>query len=90
MRSRFSSQRVDTDGGPFIAVVDMYNEDDPCMSVTNDAENVVKEVVRIHGDLPVLYKDTEGQWDELRHEAGRFTGFGLIQNDHWRTVVRDL
>jgi hypothetical protein len=49
-----------------------------CMSVTNDAENVI---AKIFSDYPqlieyrVFYVDTEGRVDELQHERERFTGF---------------
>lgn len=45
------------------------------MSVTNDAENVVAEVVDEYGDKRVIYRDSMGQWDELVHTNGVFDGF---------------
>jgi len=45
------------------------------MSVTNDAENVVAEVVNEYGDKRVVYRDSMGNWDELEHNDGTFTGF---------------
>ena len=45
------------------------------MSVTNDAEQVVLEVVERFGNKRILYYDTEGNLDELCHDDGLFTGF---------------
>lgn len=47
------------------------------MSVTNDAENVL---AAIHKEIDltgrtVTYTDSEGQVDQLLHEAGEFIGF---------------
>lgn len=44
-------------------------------SVTNDAENVCRDVVARHGNHRIIYRDTMGRWDELAHDAGRFIGF---------------
>lgn len=47
-------------------------------SVTNDAENVVADLVR-EGKLPegrrLLYYDSEGQLDEIMVSGGKFAGF---------------
>lgn len=45
------------------------------MSVTNDAENVVAEVVGEYGDKRVVYRDSMGRWDELVHTNGSFGCF---------------
>lgn len=44
-------------------------------SVTNDAEAVVAALHVEHPGFRVIYRDTMGLWDELKHEAGRFVGF---------------
>lgn len=44
-------------------------------SITNAAEEVVEEVYRLFGDRRIMYRDTEGRWDELVHEGSRFIGF---------------
>ena len=49
-------------------------------SLTNDAEAVIAQLAG-RGVLEgrrVLYQDTEGRWDEMRHEAGRFRGFAPL------------
>jgi|WetSurMetagenome_2_1015567.scaffolds.fasta_scaffold68391_2 hypothetical protein len=58
--------------GGIIYVID---DNDGAMSVTNDAEAVVEEVVKLHGNLPVKYRDTDGRWDWLVHEHGKFITF---------------
>lgn len=65
-----------------IAVVDHCN-DGAFMSVTNAAEDVVREVVDDLGDYPIVYRDSMGLWDGLLHERGRFTGF-----DHLGATTR--
>lgn len=52
------------------------------MSVTNDAEAVVWELYKtgkMKGSDRLIYRDTDGQWDELQHNgAGAFTGYGHL------------
>jgi uncharacterized protein involved in tellurium resistance len=55
-----------------IWVIDL---DDGAMSVTNDAEAVVAALVAQYGDRRIMYRDTEGNWDELEHENGRFLDY---------------
>jgi hypothetical protein len=51
-------------------------------SVTNDAENVIDDLVREGFDLVqyrLIYRDTRGIWDEiLIDRTGRFAGFGSL------------
>ena len=61
--------------GNVIYVRDLCNEVTGARSVTNDAEHVVKQVVRLHGDMRVMYYDSDGNLDELVHHNGEFTGF---------------
>lgn len=44
-------------------------------SVTNDAEAVVREVTKLHGDRRIAYRDSDGSWSELRHNGQTFIGF---------------
>lgn len=46
-------------------------------SVTNDAEAVVYELFNRHkiGDKRIVYKDSDGRWDELLHDGDQFTDF---------------
>ncbi len=47
------------------------------MSVTNGAERVVEELHDrgLLGNKQLLYYDSEGQLDELKHNGRNFTGF---------------
>lgn len=45
------------------------------VSVTNDAENVVQILNRRYPDYQIVYQDSTGDWDELVHSHGVFTGF---------------
>lgn len=71
MRSRFMVQDVTNEA---VYIVDLANE---CgtMSVTNDAENVVAMVAEHYRNRRIMYRDTNGQWDELVHDNGRFIRF---------------
>lgn len=49
------------------------------VSVTNDAEAVVKELApMLHSYRRLLYIDSEGQTDEIVHEFGEFVGFRIL------------
>jgi len=50
-------------------------DDEGVLSVTNDAERVVSELVLRCGDRRIYYRDTDRNWDELQHQGGKFTGF---------------
>ena len=50
-------------------------DDDGPVSITNDAEAVVAAVNRAWPNYRIVYRDTEGQWDELSHINGSFTGY---------------
>ena len=45
------------------------------VSVTNDAERVVEDILRVHGNLRIFYYDSMGNRDELCHDGKHFTGF---------------
>jgi hypothetical protein len=53
------------------------------VSITNNAEEIVSAQLRaqcVAGEPPprILYRDTDGRWDELKHDNVRFTGFAPI------------
>lgn len=62
--------------GDFIVVTDLNVPG--ALSVTNDAENVVKSVFDIYGDFRIIYHDSDGRVDELKHDKGVFTGFAPL------------
>ncbi len=62
--------------GSCVLVVDQ----DRGMSVTNDAEAVIADLAAL-GVLAgrrVLYRDTDGRWDELVVSDGAFAGFASL------------
>lgn len=63
-------------------IVWIVDEDLPGkMSITNDAEMVVTEVIAKYPNHRIVYRDSEGRWDELKHLNGEFTTFGFIRQD---------
>ena len=83
-RARYSARLE----GELILVLDLYSDADPTMSVTNDAETVVRECVADHGNYRIVYRDTEGQWDELVHVDGTFRSFAPIDEGTRREIER--
>lgn len=61
----------------FVLVIDLGTG----MSVTNDAEAVILALAQLVPDFAtkrVLYRDTEGTWDEIAHADGEFECFRYI------------
>lgn len=59
------------------------NDDPNCATVTNDAQNVVPDVLasrtlRQRDTTRIVYRDTMGRFDELRHDGRRFTGYAPL------------
>ena len=53
-------------------IVWITDDDVPgCRSITNDAERVCKVFSRSR----IIYRDTDGNWDEIVHKGGAFLGF---------------
>jgi hypothetical protein len=72
LRSTFTITSV-TDDTVFLV------DQDEGMSVTNDAEQVVEYVNNLHPGKRIIYRDTEGRWDELLHDNGVFLDFAPYQ-----------
>lgn len=86
MKSNYTSGlSFDGDGRIVIWVEDLGG---PFMSVTNNAEGVVQDVVKKYGDHPIVYKDSEGKWDQLQHKGGVFSRFRFIGVDNKDEAVR--
>lgn len=70
-KSDFEIVRQD-DGRVFLVDLDLGN-----MSVTNDAENVCREVWGRYGTRAstIVYRGSDGVWMQLQHERGVFTGY---------------
>jgi hypothetical protein len=52
-----------------------------CMSVTNDAENVVASLARdgyLTSAKRLLYLDSDGRKDEILHDGKKFRGFRIL------------
>lgn len=63
-----------------ISIVDCSDQG-PFMSVTNGAEQVIKELAAsgvLDDDTIVVYRDTEERWDQLLHSRGCFIGFMML------------
>lgn len=57
-------------------IVWIVDRNDGEISVTNDAENVVKELHNRYPGARIIYHDTDNNWDELKHDSvGTFIGF---------------
>lgn len=47
-------------------------------TITNDAELIVADLVRaklLRDTDKLIYRDSDGRWDEISHVLGRFDGF---------------
>lgn len=73
VKSDFHIEEVTPD---IVFIVDL---DNGATSVTNDAENVTKYLFHRFGNRRVVYRDSMGNWDEMEHDNGRFTGFRPYQ-----------
>ena len=73
VRARYEIVKWEADR---VTIRDAFDSADPTMSVTNDAEAVVAEMLgRGLGRRHLYYFDTHGQLDELKHDGVKFTGF---------------
>lgn len=48
------------------------------LSVLNDAGLIVHEVLRRHGNVRIISKDTDGSWREFKHDGYHLTGFSPL------------
>lgn len=72
MRSMYKMENIDG----VICIVDLDGD----KSVTNDIENVIDDLARagIRLDGPVIYKDSDGIWDEVLVSDNKFKDFQFI------------
>jgi hypothetical protein len=73
LRASYSVDRATSD--PILGKMVFIVDNDVGMSITNDAEAVVEDVLRQYPDHRIIYRDTMGQWDELVHWNGKFSVF---------------
>lgn len=72
---RNAKHRVIASNDEFVWIVDEGGELD--RTVTNDAEAVVATLHPFYPGRRIMYRDSGGQWDELVHQNGVFTGFNF-------------
>lgn len=74
-RSHYSAE---PHGTGWILVQDL-SAGGPWASVTNDAEAVVRACLCcLPPNRRIAYRDTDGRWDELRHDDTKFIGFAPL------------
>lgn len=61
-------------------IVDDFSEAIPTRTVTNDAESVCQRVHASYPNYRIIYRDTDGNWDELLHDAGVFKDYALARD----------
>lgn len=79
--------------GTFVAIWDESNqaqEGEAFMSVTNAVEQVLREIIEDVRDAKVVYRDTEGKWDEIVHDRGKFKDFAPLQQDSMEAAFEAL
>ena len=57
----------------YVYIIDECSDNE--MSITNAAEEVVKQLYKKYGNRVFIYKDSMGIIDRLDHEHGEFIGF---------------
>lgn len=72
MRTPQASYRIHAVTPEAVFIVD----NDTGRSITNDAEAVTWDVWNRYGNRRIIYRDTDGRWDELLHaDGGKFVDF---------------
>jgi len=84
---------------PVMTVRDLFDEERPTLSVTNDAEFVTmrawnyaknQQYATVPDTIPIIYCDTEGRWDELRHRMGNFACFRSLDTDDMDLAIEKV
>lgn len=60
------------------------------VSVTNDAENVFREVSKLYNLGRIVYRDTYGEWTEICTSVGDYLGDWRIAFKPWHGQVWDI
>ena len=61
-----------------LIIIDQFDSSSPTMTVTNNIEEVLEEISQEIGLLTgymIVYRDTDGVYDGVDHDAGVFKGF---------------
>lgn len=83
---------IETNTLPRLCLVHDVGGNNGAMSVTNDAEDVVRFILESHNwdqDLRILYRDTDDLWDELQHDGTGFINFRRWGRATWQEIVCD-
>lgn len=75
---RGDSSKSDYTVRNFYDVICIEDLDCGGLSVTDNAEDVVREIQKLGYNTeryPIIYKDAEGTWDRIVLESGEFSGF---------------
>jgi hypothetical protein len=86
-RAHYSHVLLETPTGSVIALEDGCSSGAPSKTITNDAERVCQEAYELYGNHPITYRDSLGQWDQLKHDHGVFQGFRLLRASHRDAAV---
>jgi hypothetical protein len=64
-----------------VMIVDEYDSEHPSRRITNAAGELVDWLVMqgLKPEQRVIYRDTQGYWDEIAVRNGRFVGFKPIR-----------
>jgi len=62
-------------GDEWVLIQDDFDENNPTMTITNGAEEVIERLGDKIKGKRLFYIDTEGQIDELIHKDGQFIKF---------------
>jgi hypothetical protein len=80
----------DIDPYPGLGVILIKDYDEGNRSVTNDIEYVLFQVKEIIPDLTkyrIIYRDSAGMYDGIKHENGKFISFYSINETDFQNAV---
>lgn len=85
LEAKFTYATTSVGGRFFVLLEDQCNLDPehPHRSITNDAERVIERLAArgLANDTIVLYQDSTGNWDELKHVNGHFVDYGCVSGE---------
>ena len=78
-------------GDPMETILFIRDQDLGGRSVTNDAENVLRECQKAHGACRVVYQDSQGDWAEIVKQInwmGETIGFKPWYGEVWDKLTK--
>ena len=78
MKATYTVERVTYDPSHVSIGIVYIRDENTGMSITNDAEAVVADVLSKYPNHRIIYRNTDGTRDELLHRHGKFTGFKMF------------